>query len=204
VLSLSLDHDLQKQHRGAKKMTETAWIIVAIVIVVAIACVLLLALRLRRTEALRSRFGPEYDDAVDRYGSSLKAESSLVARQKRLEKLNIRSLQPAERDQFANQWQDTQSRFVDDPAASITQADHLVNELLLARGYPMEEFEDRAEDISVDHPHVVRNYRAAHAIAFRHTRGEAGTEDLRQALIHYRDLFDELLEAHGAGRRNLP
>jgi hypothetical protein len=130
-----------------------------------------------------------------------KAESSLRTRQKRLEKLNIGPLQSAERDRFANKWQDTQRRFVDDPAGSITQADHLVNELLLV--HPMEEFEERAEDISVDHPYVVRNYRAAHAIAFRHARGETGTEDLRQALIHYRDLFDELLEAHGAGKRNL-
>jgi len=102
---------------------------------------------------------------------------------------------------FIDRWQAVQRDFVDDPASSIDRADALVNDVMRARGYPMSNFEHRAEDISVDHPHVVQNYRAAHAIAERHQQGQAGTEDLRQGLVYYRELFDELLEAHPAGER---
>jgi len=139
---------------------------------------------------------------VRELGSSTKAEDALAARQKRMEKLHIHSLQPDEQVRFADRWQQVQSRFVDDPSGSIQNADALVCDVMSARGYPMTEFDRRAEDLSVEHPVVVRNYRAAHAIAVRRDRGEASTEDLRQALVHYRDLFDELLEAHPAGRKN--
>jgi len=182
-------------------MSTTALIIIAAVIVVAIAG--WFYLRQERSRKLRSRFGPEYDHAVREYGSSPKAEDALLARQRRLEKLEIHSLPPEERRRFADQWHQLQSRFVDDPSGCIEDADQLVCDVMRARGYPMSEFEGRAEDLSVDHAQVVRNYRAAHTIALRRDRGEATTEDLRQALVYYRDLFDELLEAQVAERRNI-
>lgn len=182
-------------------MTTTALIlIIAAVIVVAIGAFFIF--RQERSKKLRQHFGPEYDHAIHKYGSSPKAEDALLQRQKRLEKLHIRSLPPEERESYANQWHDLQSQFVDNPSGSIEKADTLVCDVMRARGYPMSDFEHRAEDLSVDHPHVVRNYRAAHEIAARRDRGEASTEDLRQALVYYRDLFDELLEAHVAGGRN--
>ena len=177
-------------------MTTTAVIIIAVVIVAVIAAWFLF--RQRRSKNLRSQFGSEYENAVHKFGSSPKAENALVARQRRIDGLHIHSLPPDERDRFANHWHELQSRFVDDPAGSIEKADQLVCDVMSARGYPMSEFEVRAEDLSVDHPQVVRNYRAAHAITVRREGGETSTEDLRQALVYYRDLFDELLEAHVA------
>jgi len=152
-------------------------------------------LRMERSKKLRSKFGPEYDHALHEYGNQTKAENALVARQKRLEKVQIRALSTEERSKFGSQWHEIQAHFVDDPAASIRDADQLVNEVMNARGYPMAEFDNRTEDLSVDHPHVVRNYRAAHEIARQRETGKASTEDLRKGLVYYRDLFDELLEA---------
>jgi hypothetical protein len=174
----------------------TASIVILVCAAIAIALVAWYFLHERRTKQLRSQFGPEYQQAIREYGGQAKAEDALSRRQKRMEKIHIRTLTPPEKERFAEQWQDVQSRFVDDPPASIREADSLVSGLLNARGYPMGEFEHRAEDISVDHPMVVKNYRAAHAIALRHEKGQASTEDLRQALVYYRELFDELLEAH--------
>lgn len=183
-------------------MTTTAVIvIIAVIIVAAIAAWYFM--RQRRSQTLRSRFGPEYEHAVRQYGGQAQAEEALLARQRRRERLHIHSLSRADRDRFEGEWHDVQARFVDDPPGSIRDADRLVNEVMQSRGYPMADFDHRAEDISVDHPKVVRNYRAAHAIALRHGRGEASTEDLRQALVYYRDLFDELLEAHTAGAREV-
>jgi hypothetical protein len=161
--------------------------------------------RERRTKTLRQHFGPEYDHALHEYGSQPKAEQALEARQRRREKLHIQPLPLHEREQFSERWHDVQTRFVDDPSASIRQADELVMQVMKARGYPVADFDHRAEDLSVDHPGVVRNYRAAHLIAMRHEKGDASTEDLRQALVYYRDLFDELLEAHTTtgARRNI-
>ena len=173
-------------------------IIIAVIVVGVLAWYLM---RERRTTRLRSRFGPEYDFAMREFGNRPKAEDALAAREKRMEKIHVHSLSPEERDRFADQWHEIQARFVDDPPGSIDQADRLVCDLMRARGYPMAEFEHRAEDLSVDHPHVVRNYRAAHQVAQRHEKGQASTEDLRQGLVYYRDLFDELLDAHVAGRR---
>jgi hypothetical protein len=175
----------------------------AVILIVGIAVVAILAwyfLRQQRTTTLRRRFGPEYDHAVRELGGQNKAEDALVARQKRMEKIHIHPLSHEERDRFADEWHDVQSRFVDDPPGSIQRADRLVNQVMLTRGYPMSEFERRAEDVSVSHPHVVRNYRAAHAIAVKHDRGEASTEDLRKALVYYRDLFDELLGVQTASQ----
>jgi hypothetical protein len=181
-------------------MTTAAWIIVAIVTLVAIGVILYF--RQQRSRMLRSRFGPEYEQAVHQYGSSTKAEDALLVRQKRMERIDIRPLAPQERDRFAEQWRQTQSQFVDDPSGAIDRADQLVCEVMRSRGYPMTDFDGRAEDLSVHHPSVIRNYRAAHAIANKRGRPGTNTEDLRLALVFYRDLFDELLEVHGAERSN--
>ena len=155
----------------------------------------------QRRKALRARFGPEYTHAVRQYGSEARAEQALADRQRRLEKLHISFLTPADRQRFVEQWQDVQRGFVDDPGSSIQRADELVSDVMRTRGYPVTDFEHRVEDISVDHPEVVQNFRAAHAIAERHRQGKAGTEDLRQGLVYYRDLFDDLLETQPAGER---
>ena len=175
-----------------------------ILLIVAVAVIAVLAwylARERRSKRLRSRFGPEYDHTLREIGSRPKAEEALARREKRVEKIHVHSLSRDEHDRFAQEWHDVQARFVDDPPGSIEEADRLVCDVMRARGYPMSDFERRAEDLSVDHPLVVRNYRAAHAIATRREKGQASTEDLRQALVYYRDLFDELLEAHVAGPR---
>jgi ABC-type nickel/cobalt efflux system permease component RcnA len=176
--------------------TTTILLIVVAIIVVALAA--WYVLREQQSKKLRSRFGPEYDHALHEYGNQAKAEHALKERQRRLEKIHIRPLTEQERDRLGTEWTQVQSRFVDDPAATIQDADRLVNNVMTMRGYPMTDFENRADDLSVDHPHVVSNYRAAHAIAVRRDEGQATTEDLRKALVHYRDLFDELLEAHVA------
>jgi hypothetical protein len=178
----------------------TATGIVLIVLAVAVIAVLGWYLaRERRSQRLRSRFGPEYEFATREFGNRTKAEDALAAREKRMEKIHVRPLSHEDHVRFADRWHDVQAHFVDDPAVSIDEADRLVIEVMKARGYPMSEFEHRAEDLSVDHPHVVRNYRAAHEVARRQQSGQASTEELRQALVYYRDLFDELLEARPVG-----
>ena len=166
------------------------WILIAAVVIAVIVIALILA-RKRRTEALQQRFGPEYNRAVRERGD--RAEAELLERQKRVEKFSIRELSAAERERFVTDWRVVQSRFVDDPKAAVRDADELVTRLMQTRGYPMSDFEQRAADISVDHPRVVDNYRAAREIAIRQQRGQATTEDLRNAIIYYRSLFDELL-----------
>ena len=171
----------------------TASLAILIIAVVVIAAAIWYLLWQQRSNRLRSRFGAEYDHAVRQFGSRQKAEQALVSREKRMEKLHLRSLSAGERGRFAEEWHDVQARFVDDPAGSIDEADQLVCDVMKTRGYPMSDFEHRAEDLSVDHPHVVRNFRLAHRIALRHQQGQASTEELRRAVC-YRDLFDELLE----------
>jgi hypothetical protein len=175
-------------------MNQTTMIIIAVVVIVAIVVIAgLIRSRRRRSEHLRHRFGPEYDHAIAHEGGRTKAEAELAKREKRVSKLDIRPLEPAARMNFVDQWKDVQARFVDDPARAVAEADGLLGEVMTARGYPVSDFEQRAGDISVDHPEVVRNYRAGHDIALRHAQGKASTEDLRQAMIHYRALFDELV-----------
>lgn len=174
-------------------MNATGWIIVAIVIVAVLIIAGALWSRRRRSEHLKDRFGREYDRAVEAKGGRSKAEADLAEREKRVEKLDIRPLSDEERRRFSERWTDVQARFVDDPARALAFADALLGEVMKARGYPVSDFEQRAGDISVDHPNVVEHYRTAHDIAERHTRGEASTEDLRQAMIHYRALFDDLV-----------
>jgi len=172
--------------------TSTAIILAVVVLALVVAAVWFMMRW--RTEELRKRFGPEYDRVITERGDTRQAESELAARQKRVAKLDIHPLDPAERDRFVNAWQATQSHFVDAPTEAIKDADRLVSQVMQARGYPVGDFEQRAADISVDHPIVVENYRAARAIALANERGEAGTEELRQAIVHYRALFEDLLE----------
>jgi len=168
--------------------------IVVVIAVIAIAAVVLVAMRRRRSTRLRERFGPEYDRVLQKEGDAAKAEGVLEFRQKRREKFKIRPLTPADRSSYGMRWNEVQARFVDDPRGAVTVADSLVTDVMQARGYPIGEFEQRAADISVDHPIVVENYRLAHEIATRHSAGRASTEDLRQAMVHYRVLFQELLD----------
>jgi hypothetical protein len=148
----------------------------------------------RRSDGLRQHFGPEYDRAVNELHDRGKAEAELEARRKRVAKLTIVPLSVGEAARFKQSWDVLQARFVDDPKAAVVQADQLVYELMAKRGYPVGDFEARAADMSVDHPRVVSNYRSARAIALADERGEADTELLRRAVVHYRALFDELLE----------
>lgn len=175
---------------------------VAVIVIVAVIVVLALAWiairRKRRSEAVRRRFGPEFERLAREQGPS-RADEILVKREKRVEKLPLRQLSADERERFSSEWRGIQTHFVDDPAGSVTDADLLVGRLMEARGYPLGDFEQRAADISVDHPQVVENYRAAHEIALRHQRGQASTEDLRNSIIYYRSLFDDLLETRTAG-----
>jgi hypothetical protein len=148
----------------------------------------------RRTAKLRGRFGPEYERAIHDYGDRAHAEKALEHRAERTAGYQIRSLRAEERKRFSEEWLRVQARFVDDPKLSIREADNLINEVMGMRGYPMADFDRRAEDLSVDHSDVVRNYRAAHEIAMAEQKSQATTEDLRRAMVHYRELFDELLE----------
>ena len=168
-------------------------ILIVVVVVLVLAVAAWVFMQRRRTDQLRKRYGPEYDRLVRERGDRRRAEATLEQREKRVEQLAIRALPPEERARFAEAWRSDQARFVDDPTRAVVEADRLVADLMMARGYPIGDFEQRAADISVDHPRVVENYRIAHEIALRQERGEAGTEDLRRAMVHYRALFDELL-----------
>lgn len=174
----------------------TNWIILAgVLLVVSIAIAAWsVAQRRKQSRRLQQRFGAEYGRAIHEFGGRTKAESELKAREKRVERLSITPLEPADAASFTQAWNALQGRFIDNPKGVVIQADHLVREVMLKRGYPMGDFERRAADISVDHPAMVETYRTAQAIAVRDERGEADTEELRKAVVHYRTLFDELLE----------
>lgn len=172
----------------------TAGIIILVIVVVLIAAAVLFLFQQERTKRLRAKFGPEYDRAVEAGGNRWKAEQTLAEREKRVKTYPIRPLLTADCERFRQSWRGVQSRFVDDPKTALTEADHLVQNVMSARGYPIDDFAQCAADISVDHPIVVENYRAGHEVAVRHGRGQATTEDLRRAMIHYRTLFEDLLE----------
>ena len=151
-------------------------------------------MRKRRTERLRSKFGgAEYARAVKEGGNRRHAEAGLKERTERVEGFHLRPLAPGDRARFVESWRSIQAQFVDGPAGAVTEADQLLGDVMSTRGYPVSDFEQRAADISVDHPLVMENYRTPHEIALRQTKGQAGTEDLRQAMIHYRTLFEELV-----------
>lgn len=173
----------------------TAIVTLTIVVVVILVALGLVALLWRRRSLkLQEQFGPEYKHAVRQYGDARKAEAELAAREKRVRKLEIRPPTQEDQSRFAEVWRRTQARFVDEPSKAIDEADGLIKEVMQTRGYPVGDFEQRAADISVDHPDVVINYRAGREIAERNKSGQATTEDLRQAMMHYRSLFEELVE----------
>jgi hypothetical protein len=174
-------------------MDSSTVIAIAVVAVVIVSLVLFLALREQRRARLRARFGPEYDRTVEDVGDRHRAEHELQERQKRVSRFEIRTLSVSERDHFISAWHVIQAEFVDHPRQALAKADDLLTEVMRARGYPMEDFEQRSADLSVDHPSVVQHYRAGREIAVLEKHGEANTEDLRQAMIHFRALFDELL-----------
>ena len=183
--------------------TQTLAIIIAVAVIL-VAAVGWLVYSKQQSKRLEQRFGPEYDAAVKRLGSKSKAEAELKRREKRVSSFEIVPLAPAEVTRFAQAWARLQGSFVDDPKGVLLEADRLVRELLLKRGYPVADFELRAADISVDHPIVVNNYRAAQRIVSLDQRGEATTEDLRKAVVHFRALFDDLLGAKTAHDKVAP
>jgi hypothetical protein len=181
---------------GMNTNTTYALILVGVLIVALVAVFAWAQIQRKRKQQslnLRQRFGPEYDRTVNELGNRGKAEAELEARTKRVARLDIVPLAAGEAARFKEAWNAVQARFVDDPKAAVVKADRLVYELMAKRGYPMGDFEERAADISVDHPGVVSNYRAARAIALADESGQADTELLRRAVVHYRALFDELL-----------
>jgi hypothetical protein len=169
-------------------------LIIGLAVIVIAGIAAWLFFRKRRTGRLRTQFGgAEYDRAVKEDGSRRHAEAGLKERTQRVESLNIRPLASGDRARFVESWSRVQARFVDGPGGAVTEADQLLRDVMSTRGYPVTDFEQQAADISVDHPLVMENYRTAHAIAVRQTQGQANTEDLRQAMIHYRTLFEELV-----------
>ena len=168
-------------------------LIIGFAVLVVAGIVAWYSIRKRRTEKLRAQFGAEYERAVKEDGGRRHAEAGLKERTARVESLNIRPLTAGDRARFGESWSRVQARFVDGPGGAVTEADQLLRDAMSTRGYPVSDFEQRAADISVDHPLVMENYRTAHAIAVRQTQGQANTEDLRQAMIHYRTLFGELV-----------
>jgi hypothetical protein len=173
---------------------DTEMLIVGLVVLALIVIALVLYQRKSRSQDLQRNFGPEYSRTVETMGNRDKAEAELLARRKRVEQLDIVPLSPADAQRFSQSWRSLQARFVDNPHGVLAEADTLVRELMQKRGYPVGDFERRAADISVHHPGVVEHYRAAHEVTERDRRGEVDTEGMRQAVIHYRALFAELLE----------
>jgi hypothetical protein len=169
-------------------------ILAVVLIAVALGVVAWVVIQKQRSLRLQRRFGPEYDRTVSEFGGRAKAEAELKKRESRVAGFTISPLTTADAARFSQAWRALQGRFIDSPKGVVVEADNLVRGLMLKRGYPMADFEHRAADISVDHPGVVATYRAAQAIATRDLRGEADTEELRKAVVHYRTLFDELLE----------
>lgn len=192
-------------------MDAWVWIVIVAAAVAVVAIVGWSLATSRRRTQLRDRFGPEYERLMAERGDQRETESELLDRQKRREEMDIRPLDPATRDRYAIAWREIQARFVDDPRVAVKQASGLVTDVMQERGYPTEDFDQRSADISVDYPLVVENYRAAQAITLRSEEGQAGTEDLRQAMVHYRSLFSGLLETgdgedetDAAGRDDVP
>jgi len=178
-------------------MPAWSWVVIAVAVVIVVALAMLVARsmsRRKRTERLKNHFGPEYDRAVGESGDQGAAEKELVARERKRQKLDIVALAPESRAKYAEHWRMVQKAFVDNPSRSVGDADRLVTQVMRERGYPVEDFDQRAADISVDHPNVVEHYRAAHVIHLAQEKGDIGTEAQREAFVHYRALFEKLLE----------
>ncbi len=174
-------------------------IAVAVIAVVVIAALLIwAAARRRHMMELREHFGPEYDHTVQSMGDEHKAVAELEQRQRRVEAMEIQPLSTVQRDRFLSEWRAIQANFVDDPKKALEGADQMIQEVMQLRGYPVADFEQQAGDLSVHYPEVVSNYRRAHEIAQRSAQGQADTEEIRQAMVYYRSLFEELVETEGA------
>jgi hypothetical protein len=169
------------------------FLIAAVVLAVAVVGAYAYVMR-RRREQLRHRFGPEYDRTLAQAGDPAQADAILAKRLDRVDRFKLRPLSREQADSFTQQWQRVQARFVDDPDSAVSDADQLVGRVMAARGYPTDDFDRLADDVSVDHPHVVESYRTARALMARRATGEVQTEELRQAVVHYRALFTDLLE----------
>jgi len=178
------------------------WVVIAVVVVVLVLAAV--ALPRMRSRRLQQQFGPEYERTVRSSGDRRAAEQDLHHREQRRRELEIRALEPGARTAYADQWRRTQERFVDAPAEAVGEADALVQRVMRDRGYPVGDFEQRARDISVDHPGVVTEYHAAHEVSLLNERGQASTEQLREAMVHYRALFADLLDGHGESGRTSP
>jgi hypothetical protein len=179
-------------------MDTWVWILIGIAAAVVVLGIVWSLARARRTKQLREGFGPEYDRVAADAPTRREAESELLERRKRHEEFDIKELSPERRDEYQVRWTDVQASFVDEPDKAIARADSLIQEVMRERGYPVDDFDTRAADLSVDYPDVVENYRAAHGIRTAHERGKSTTEDLRRAMQHYRALFAELLETRTA------
>ena len=183
-------------------MPTWAWIVIVVVAALIVLGAVAMWMQQRRRSQLQERFGSEYDRTVSERDDRRAAEKELADRERKRERLDIVPLSPEAQKKYSASWQEVQGHFVDDPSNAVTEADRLVTDVMRDRGYPIEDFEQRADDISVDHPDVVQNYRAAHAVYVKASdgNGSAGTEDLRQGLVHYRALFNELLETRERSR----
>jgi hypothetical protein len=176
-------------------MTAWMWALPVVTLIGLLGLVVFAVSRKHRTERLRTGFGPEYERAVGDTGDKRRAEAELDRRTKRRSTFDVQQLTPESRERYSREWQRTQAHFVDEPVDAVADADQQIMRVMRERGYPIADFEQRAADISVDHPQVVEEYRAAHEVAERAAAGEATTEDLRVAMVHYRALFDDLLKS---------
>jgi hypothetical protein len=174
---------------------DTVTLILTVVIVILLVALVAALVSKRRSSTLKERFGPEYERTVAERGDQRSAESELRDRAKQRDRLDIRPLEPAQRERYQMSWRETQARFVDEPGPAVHEAHVLIAQVMRDRGYPVDDFETRSDELSVDHPDVVQNYRAAQHISTANDRGDASTEDLRQAMVHFRSLFDRLLDS---------
>jgi hypothetical protein len=184
-----------------------SWFFIAAAVLIALTLVMLAILSVtsrRKTRRLKERFGAEYERAVDEAGGQRAAEQELVARERKREKLDVVALSPDAHKRYAEQWHVVQRVFVDDPSGAVGEADRLVTEVMRERGYPVDDFDQRASDISVDHPDTVEHYRAAHTLYLAQETADIGTEAQRQAFVHYRALFEELLGTDHEIDKNTP
>ena len=187
-----------------QQIDTTTWVLIGLGVVIVAALIAYFALRNRRTAALRDHFGEEYDRTVEQAGGRAKAETALKDREERVAKLDIRPLTAEERDGFSREWRDVKALFVNSPVEAVHHADRLLTNVMKARGYPMADFDRRYEDLTVDHGEVARHYREGHEITVRHQQGQASTEDLRQAMIHFEALFDDLVNEVSGEPENPP
>lgn len=172
---------------------QTIWIVIGAIVLVAIIAMAIVGVQRNRSAALRKKFGPEYDRTVKETGSRAQAESELAQREKRVKRMHIEELPAGARTRYTEEWRTVQQRFVDEPKGALLNADKLVTSVMRDRGYPTADFDQNVADLSPDHPQVLNNYRAAHGIVERVETGQASTEEMRQAIVYYRSLFDDLL-----------